>query len=333
MKRNAQIKLLLTFIFFTFGAFFFALGIQQYKVKIGSRAQISTLAQCQRTDSSDVPTNIPCGSCDIKNGSVDSSGNASVSFACEIVCNTTGNPSNTQGCPDRTFISMVNDGSWFWCSGSGTSDCTENSSDLKTHGAMSGPWFISQQGTSQFQGSFQIPGYSECGRMQTDVYFTQIAGKVFSLGDSCEVPTIPPTTPPADTPTVPPSTPPTNTPTTPPDQPSNTPVPTETPTNTPEPTATNTPVPTETPTPTPSPTDTPVPTETPISTETPVPTATNTVAPTPTNTPSPTPTTIIAATNTPTQVQQLTVQGKPPGITPWLFILAPLGLILLGLLL
>src|SRR3989344_2561036 len=40
MKRDAQIKLLLAFIFFTFGAIFFALGIQKYQVITVPRADV-----------------------------------------------------------------------------------------------------------------------------------------------------------------------------------------------------------------------------------------------------------------------------------------------------
>lgn len=110
---------------------------------------------------------------------------------------------------------------------------------------------------------------------------------------------------PTATPTIPSNTPPesSNTPT-----PSHTPAPTVT--DTPTPTLTKTPTPTFTLTPTP--TETPVPTATPIPTETPVP---------------------LAPPNTPTPITQIAVNEQPPGITPWIFITIPFGLILLGLLL
>ncbi len=125
--------------------------------------------------------------------------------------------------------------------------------------------------------------------------------------------------PPTATPKVPTSTPPitvTGTITVTP--PGNTPTPTNTPTGTLTPAATSTPTVTPTFSPTPSPTLTNTPTPTPTATNTPVP-------PTPTNTPLP--------TSTPTPITQIAVNEQPPGITPWVFITIPIGLILLGLLL
>lgn len=134
--------------------------------------------------------------------------------------------------------------------------------------------------------------------------------------------------------------------------PSATAIPTETPTVPPEPTIT----PTGTLTPSPLPTETPIPTETPTPTITLTPTLTSTPAPTntpvPTNTPLPTPTqgpqptyaqqptytpqpTYIAQVQptSPLPPQNLTVNEQPPGITPWLLVLVPIGLILVGFLL
>lgn len=138
--------------------------------------------------------------------------------------------------------------------------------------------------------------------------------------------------------------------------PTNTPVPTNTPSVTPTGTLTPSPTPTITLTPTPTATHTPspTPTDTPVPTDTPSPTVTNT--PSPTNTPAPTdtpaPTNTLAPTNTPqptftpeptvvaqviqptsTPVPNLTVNNQPPGITPWLMVLFPIGLVLIGLLL
>ena|SRR3989338_3130525 len=119
-----------------------------------------------------------------------------------------------------------------------------------------------------------------------------------------------------------------------------TPSATQTPTATTTPTETPTQTPTETSTPTPTQTETPIPTATSTPTDTPIPTPTDTPVPTATNTPTPsftpTPTPTASVTPVPTTAPttaNLTVQGRPPGVTPWFFILAPLGLILLGLLL
>jgi hypothetical protein len=130
---------------------------------------------------------------------------------------------------------------------------------------------------------------------------------------------IPPTGNPTATPTTGVGLP-TNTPiilpTATPQPPTFTPIPTATamPTSTPLPTATNTPMPTSTP----EPTNTPFPTYTPIPTNTQIPTYT------------PLPTNAAIANNTP--IQNLTVAGKPPGITPWAFITIPFALVLIGLL-
>jgi hypothetical protein len=107
-------------------------------------------------------------------------------------------------------------------------------------------------------------------------------------------------------------------------------VPAEEQTPTPTVPADETPTPSDTPTPSPSPTETntPTPTLVPTETNTPTPTATPTntpVPPTPTNTPLP--------TNTPTPITQIAVNNQSPGITPWVFITIPIGIILLGLLL
>lgn len=114
---------------------------------------------------------------------------------------------------------------------------------------------------------------------------------------NCEVPTATPT------------------PTTPPATPTNTPALTNTPTATPTPLPTNTPAPTNTPLPTNTviPTNTPAPTNSPMPTYTPIPTYTQY----PTNTP----------------ITKLEVNEQPPGITPWVIIAVPIGLILIGLLL
>ncbi|OGK46843.1 hypothetical protein A3A93_06315 [Candidatus Roizmanbacteria bacterium RIFCSPLOWO2_01_FULL_38_12] len=102
------------------------------------------------------------------------------------------------------------------------------------------------------------------------------------------------------------------------------------------PTATQTPTVTSTPTETPTltPTQTSIPTltttSTPTATDTPTPTPTDTPVPTPTSTPSSTPSATPVPTNTPTPAN-LTVQGQPPGVTPWIFIFVPVGLLLLGL--
>ena len=103
-----------------------------------------------------------------------------------------------------------------------------------------------------------------------------------------------------------------------------TPVPTTSVPTTPVPTTplSATPTLTATLTPTNSPTPTPTPTPSPTPTNTPNPTATNTPVP-PTAPPIP--------TNTPPQ--KIAVNEQPPGITPWAFILVPVGLLLLGLLL
>jgi len=104
-------------------------------------------------------------------------------------------------------------------------------------------------------------------------------------------------------------------------------------TPTPTPTATTVP---DTPTPTPSDTPTPPPPDTP----TPTPTATPTDTPTPTVTPIPTntliPTNTPIPTNTliptnPPPIQNIAVNEQPPGMTPWVLITVPIGLILLGL--
>ena len=343
MKRDAQLKLLLTFIFFTFGAFFFALGIQKYQVIVSPRAEFDGTA---------------CN--DNVGDTLNSSGSTSFTITCIGNKNRPYNyvlmwcPTQKKG--DKTFCQdqvVERD------SGSVIPSAINKSTD-KTCGCVQ--WDIGvfdANNNEGVAGGALLCAENSCAQPTPTTPPPTIS------------PTTPPTVSPTTRPTVPPSsTPtvrPTNTPTTPPGQPTNTPAPTHTPTavptSTPKPTATNTPVPTNTPTPSATPTNTPtssptrtptptptktptltptltytptaVPTSTlaPTATSTPVPTATNTIAPTATNTPSPTATTIIAATNTPTTVQQLTVEGKPPGLTPWLIILAPLGLILLGLLL
>ncbi len=308
MKRDAQIKLILTFVFFAFGALFFSLGIQKYQVTTTPRAEFDGTA---------------C------NDNVGDALNSSGSTPFTIIC---------EGNLTRSYSYAL-----FWCPTQKRGDSTF-CQDQK----------IDSDSGAAIPASINKSTDKNCGCVQWDIGVTNTNGEEGIAGGallcaeaSCEqpIPTETPTTPPeqpTNTPTTPPEQPsntpvPTNTPTTPPDQPTNTPAPSETPTevptNTPEPTATNTPVPTDTPTPLPSDTPVPTPTNTPIPTETPLPTATNTIAPTATTPPSPTPTTIIAATNTPTPVEQLAVEGKPPGLTPWLLILAPIGLILLGLLL
>lgn len=143
---------------------------------------------------------------------------------------------------------------------------------------------------------------------------------------SCNPVTNTPTEQPSNTPTENPSETPTNTPTdlpteTPTETPTSTPTDSPTPTDTPEPTATNTPVPTDTPTNTPTPTPTPTFTPTATSTPTSIPTAT------------PIPTLIAQQPPTPTPINQITVDGQKPGVTPWLLIFAPIAIVLLGLVL
>ncbi|OGK46845.1 hypothetical protein A3A93_06325 [Candidatus Roizmanbacteria bacterium RIFCSPLOWO2_01_FULL_38_12] len=326
MKRDAQIKLLLTFIFFTFGAFFFALGIQKYQVTVTPRAEFDGTA---------------CN--DNIGDTLNSSGSTSFTITCS-------------GNLNRSYNYKL-----FWCPNQsrGESDYCQDQ-------------VIDSSSGSVIPQSINKSTDKTCGCVQWDIGVTNsgeqegIAGGALLCADNpCEQPTTEPTeaepTTPEDTPTTAPEEPtdkPTATPTntltptgtisptvTPTNTPTGTLSPTPTPTNTSTPTHTPTSTPTSTPTDTPVPTNTPtpVPTDTPIPTSTTVPTATNTVAPTPTNTiaptatntppPTPTSTTIIAATDTPTPVQQLTVEGKPPGITPWIFILGPIALLLLGLLL
>ena len=378
MKRDAQIKLLLTFIFFTFGAIFFALGIQKYQVITVPRADVGIVP----------PEGAGAGFTDFPNVRDDS---YTPPLALENISATMKQTATNGYCNVETKLCK----GWAWkyvCSVAPSVNWATidnpNWTDEQKH-QLYNRHCTKQTGSTQDIGvKFDANGMSApanqnqiyklndvgCGKLvQVDittnncepnagiggkcddiidylVYYTGVCAETTPIPP--ELPTIPPTvppteptTPPTEIPTIPPTVPPTelptepptNTPTTPPDQPTNTPAPTSTPvptaTNTPVPTQTPTPIPTETPVPTP--TDTPIPTatETPIPTVTLVLTATDTPIPTTVGTSSPTITTIIAATNTPTTVQQLTVEGKPPGITPWLLVLAPLALILLGLLL
>ena len=105
--------------------------------------------------------------------------------------------------------------------------------------------------------------------------------------------------------------------------------PSDSPTNTPTQTATPTETPTESPTQTATPTKTPTntPTKTPTPTVPPV-SPTLTFTPVPSNTPTSRP-----IPPTPTPIQELKIENQPPGITPWSFILVPVGILILGLLL
>ena len=363
--RNNNSKIIISAVLFSVGILFFSIAVQKYQVITSSQATLS-LPQCTRSGSGP-PSNIPCGSCSIFGDStVSDSGSATVKFGCEIICNTTGNPSNKTGCPANTIPYTIEDMSWFWCRQAGNGACTESSPDLiKNVGNTpysGGPFIMSKQGTTNFTGTFNIDSYQNCGRIQVDVKMNQIAGHVINKGTDCagptdsptntpvpptdtpptEPPTQPPTEPPTEPPTQPPTEPPTATPTlTPTETPTATPTdipPTATPTHTPTatptdvpPTATNTPIP-------PTATNTPVPptnTPTVIATNTPIPPTgapTNTPAPTaipqPTNTPVPT---VIVVQPTPTPVKNIAVNDQPPGITPWALVLAPIIIVLIGL--
>lgn len=320
-------KIIASILLFTLGILFFSLAVQKYQVVSSSRASLN-LPPCQRDGDTGLPTNIPCASCNIQDeSSIDSDGITSVSFSCEVRCNTSADPNNLEGCPTDLFPYTVDDTSWYWCRDSGTHACTEqnaNTGDLidnvQTTGWEGGPWIVAKQGVTNFTADFTIPNYLACGRLQVNMSTNDTSSKVLDSGLTCTEDLLSLNDP-------------TNTPTIDPNDTNVTATPTDTMTDTPTPTEEETPTPTDEPTVVP--TDTPEPTVTAVpsatKTPTPKPTATTipsaTPTPIPTNTPEPT----VATNPTPTPIDKIAVNGQNPGITPWAMIFAPIAMILLGL--
>ncbi len=349
--RKINIKIIVSMLLFTSGILFFSLAVQKYQVLTSSQASLN-IPQCSYPTDSNTPENAPCASCAVNSDTViDDEGNVSVSFGCQLACNDTDNPLDTTGCPSGILPYSISKTSWYWCKGAGTHACTEQNEltgDLLTHVENDGfeeggPWIISRQGNTDFEAVFNVPGYESCGRLQIDVETNEKYSYVFDTETDCNEnltiqgvdgapdPTIGfgfPNQPLTSTPPIPPpSFPPTKTPT---------PTPTVTPTNTVTSTLTPTPstlTPTVATTATVTPTVSPTNTASPSATITSAPTETPTPSPTPTPTYTPTPTPTPTPTLTPTPISEIAINGEPPGITSWIMMLVPIGIVMLGLLL
>lgn len=325
IKNSINVKnvyIILTLIFFSVGIFLYSIAINQYQIKVSSRATSTTFNQCNATQS-----NLPCGSCNISDFTINSNGNGVANVGCELRARAT----------DTSLFRNyeVKDQSWFWCNGNGTQACTQaNANELKGNvndrTTKLADFTLSASSleltNNNMTWNFNIPNWTNCGRVQVDVQIAapgvNVAGLTKSFGENCETtptntpePTSPPATPVPPTLTLPPPTPTptvTNTPTASP-----TATATPTPTNSPTPTPSNTPTPTITRTPTPTRTNTPVPTWTQVPTWTPAATFT----------PEPT------YTRTPTPVKDLSIGEQKPGFNPIYVILIPVVGLIIGLLL
>jgi len=356
MKRNTQIKLLITFLLFSLGILFFALGIRVYQVLTKSKAATGVEQACRTTielkgicDGGLLNNDI----CQFKatDGQIAVGWNSYKINGDPNIVNDDSHPSNL----GPGLVKMTPNGSNNYTAGGYTQV------DVSTNKLYCASWHWGAPGPDDAPAHYsRTLGIDPYGG--TDPNSANIVWGNTHTGPARQLRYVPPDVnvdiktvakssrmtvffkvqcqdcpggsvifidginlfdegagPIVDTPTNTPTIIDTQTPT-----PTGSLTPTVTGTLTPTVTQTPTETPTETPTTTPTQTPTPTPTltETPTPTPSPVPTSTNT--PTPTDTPVPTP------TNTQTQ-NNLTVQGQPPGITPWTFILVPIGLLLLGL--
>ena len=347
--RKFNFKIVASIVFFTAGILFFSLGVQKYRIITSSRASLS-LPQCEIPDGESMPTNLPCSSCNIYDGSIDDNGNATIDFSCQIQCNSNEDPQDTTDCPANALPYNIEETSWYWCRTAGDQPCTnELTDDLlskveATGFTEGGPWILSEQGDTPLSANFSVAGFQNCGRVQVDIITNQPYSYIIDTGTDCDstltsrdVSLGGPPTPtygfgyisqtPSNTPVVPqPTIPPSKTPT---------------PSLTSTPAVTNTPIPTVTTsitgtiTPTTSTTPAVTGTISPSVTLSPSPSPTLTSTPTATFTPTATLTAthIPTATYIPTPISNISVDGQSPGGGSWLLMLVPAGLVVLGLLL
>lgn len=315
IKNSINLKnvyIILTFVFFSIGIFFYSIAINQYQIKVSSRAEFNGTA------------------CNDNVGStLNSQGQTNFTITC------TGNLQRDYSyvlfhCPEKTTGAS-------YCGD--IRDINSNQAIVIDGGSARIP--------SPIPSSISKSTDKNCGCVQWDigVYDAQgvegVAGGAIICAENACAPS--PTNTQAPTNTPGPTNPPGPTNTLAPTNPPATPVP-PTPTlppPTPTPTVTNTPTATPTATATPSPTNSPTPTSsntpTPTITRTPTPTRTNTPVPTwtqvPTWTPAATFTSEPTYTKIPTPVKNLSVGEQKPGFDPIYIILIPVVGLIIGLLL